>query len=128
MQLVPHFVPCVRHAAKQRQRVAEQSIPGVVAALVRAIAASRASDRVAVRDDEHAADGEEDGDKIEDPEERGSLEVGGSGKVVQREEVGPLCAERERPRRASAAMSWTARHTKAKTLYMAVMSMFREQR
>lgn len=91
MELVPHFISGVRHTPKQRQRVAQQPILGVVPArLLRLVVCSPCCEGVTVRDDKDAGDGEEDGDEIEEPEERRGAEVSGRGEVVQREKVGPL--------------------------------------
>lgn len=91
MELVPHFIPGVGHTPKQRQRVPQQSILGVVAArFLRLVVCSPCCEGVTVGDDKDAGDGEEDGDEIEDPKERRGAEVGGRGEVVQRKKVGPL--------------------------------------
>lgn len=97
MELVPNFISGVRHTPKQRQRVPQQPILGVVPArLLRLVVCSPCCEGVTVRDDKDAGDGEEDGDEIEDPEERRGAEVGRRGEVVQREKVGPLCIPRVR--------------------------------
>ena len=119
MELVPHFISGVRHTPKQRQRVAQQPILGVVRArLLRLVVCSPCCEGVTVRDDKDAGDGEEDGDEIEDPEERRGAEVGRRGEVVQREKVGPLSMRSPCVSRgvSSAMFIGVKRRTKAKTL------------
>lgn len=61
--------------------------------------------RVAVRNDKYATDGEEDGDKVEDPEDGRDAEMGGSREVVEREKVGPLRNASDESARGAGALN-----------------------